>query len=447
MVSTVQVSYSPNCPERGIILSGTILKRLETTSMIPGLVSFVTRREGRKFRHLSSAIGESIIDGERLGRGAGISLYVHIPFCRSLCPFCCFNRYLFQEDLARRYFLDLKQELELYIQRGFRFSSIYFGGGTPTVLMDELTAFIDQLRTRFKVAEISLETTPRELTETNIELLKKASINRLSIGVQSFDEPTLKTMGRTNGPADEVRRRLLQAQGQFDTLNVDFVFNFPGQTVEQFAADVAAFKELGIDQATFYPLMASPHKKDALERRFNTVDNSREKQFYNIILRELYHGGYTASTVWCFSRGERMIDEYIINFDDYIGIGSGSVSIVQGNFYVNSFSLDRYHEMVSAGGLPIIGWRKLSEKENRRYYLLTKLFGMELDAEKFRSRFGTDMRRKLYLELAFLKTFGLVSGDGKLRVTEKGMYPVSTMMRDFFAALNTLREQCIERQI
>ena len=415
--------------------------------MIPELLSFVTRREGRKFRYLSPIVDDSFIKGEKLGGKSGISLYVHIPFCRSLCPFCCFNRYLFNEDLARRYFIDLKKELDLYVRRGFNFSSIYFGGGTPTVLMDELSSFIEYLRTRFNVSEVSLETTPRELTKPNIGLLKEMGINRLSVGVQSFEEPVLKTMGRVNGPADEVKSRLLTAEGQFDTLNVDFVFNFPGQTIEQFAADVAAFKELGIDQATFYPLMASPHKKDALERRFNRVDNSRERQFYDVILRELYHGGYTASTAWCFSRGERMIDEYIIEFDDYIGIGSGSVSIVHGNFFVNSFSLDRYHELTGAERLPIAGWRKLSEKENLRYYLLTKLFGMKLDTEALRRRFGKDVLGKLRTELTFFKAFGLVSGNGALQVTEKGMYPVSVMMRDFFAALNTLREYCIEHQI
>jgi coproporphyrinogen III oxidase-like Fe-S oxidoreductase len=267
------------------------------------------------------------------------------------------------------------------------------------------------------------------------------------VGVQSFDEQVLKAMGRVNGPVEEVKSRLLMAEGQFDTLNVDFVFNFPGQTLEQFAADITAFKELNIGQATFYPLMASPHKKDAMERKFNRVDNSRERQFYNVILSQLYRGGYTASTAWCFSRGERMIDEYIIESDDYIGIGAGSVSIVRGNFCVNSFSLDRYHELTASGHLPIVGWRKLSDKENRRYYLLTKLFGMKLDREAFRQRFGGDIGQKLWLELAFLKTFGVVSGNNILRVTEKGMYPVSVMMRDFFAALNTLREHHIEHQI
>ncbi len=414
--------------------------------MIAEIAGFITQREGRKFRRLKP-IDTSIINADRLIEGNEISLYVHIPFCRSLCPFCCFNRYLFQEDSARRYFKDLKQELEIYWGRGFSFSDIYFGGGTPTVLMDELGAFIKHLRKQFKVKQISLETTPRELTQRNIKLLKEFGVNRLSVGVQSFEESVLKTMGRVNGPAEEVKKRLLTAERQFDTLNVDFVFNFPGQTIEQFTNDITAFKELGIDQATFYPLMASPHKKDALERRFNKVDNSREKQFYDVILKQLYRGGYKASTAWCFSRGERMIDEYIIESDDYIGIGSGSVSIVGGNFYVNSFALEHYHELINSNQLPIVGWRQLSERENLRYYLLTKLFGMKLDIETFQQRFGGGIGRKLWLELAFLKAGGVATGNESLQVTEKGMYPVSVMMREFFAALNTLREYCIEHQI
>ena len=414
--------------------------------MIAEIAGFITRQEGRKFHRLNP-INEAQVNAGKLGKREEISLYVHIPFCRSLCPFCCFNRYLFQEDLARRYFIDLKKELGLYKERGFSFSDIYFGGGTPTVMMDELGGFIKHLRKEFKIKQVSLETTPRELTTQNIKLLKEFGVNRLSIGVQSFDEQVLKTMGRINGPTDEVKKSLLKAEGKFDTVNIDFVFNFPGQTVEQFAADVASFKELGIDQATFYPLMASPHKKDAMERRFNRVDNSRERKFYDVILEQLYRGGYKASTAWCFSRGEHTIDEYIIESDDYVGIGAGSVSIVGGNFYVNSFALERYHELCAAGQLPIVGWRGLTEKEKQRYYLLTKLFGMKLDKEAFRRRFSGEIGRKLWLELGFFRAGGVVDGNNVLRVTEKGMYPVSVMMREFFAALNTLREYHIEHQI
>jgi len=412
--------------------------------MLADIVGRVTRREGRKFLKLQQDIDDSVLTGAReIGE---ISLYVHIPFCRTLCPFCCFNRYLFQEDKARQYFRHLKRELDLYIEKGFAFSDFYFGGGTPTILMDELTGFIDYLKASFNVKRISLETTPREVNQKNIDRLKAAGINRLSIGVQSFDDGIVKAMGRPFGPSEEMKKRVLMAEGEFDTVNVDFVFNFPGQTIDQFKADVQAFKELNIDQATFYPLMASPHKKSALERRFNRVDISQEKRFYDVILNELYADDYQASTVWCFSRGERMIDEYIIDFDDYIGIGAGSVSIVGGNFYVNTFPLERYGELLSQDKLPIVGWRKLTGKESQRYYLLTKLFGMEIDAAKFQDRFGASMAKKLGPELLLQKLAGFVEGKDKIRVTRKGMYPVSVMMREFFTSLNNLRELYIEEQ-
>ncbi len=413
--------------------------------MLAGLMGWVTRLEGKKFLKLRPEIDEAVVTGS--GVDEGISLYIHIPFCRTLCPFCCFNRYLFKEDKARKYFKSLRKELDFYIQRGFRFSDFYFGGGTPTMLMDELIDFINYLKKNFEVKRISLETTPREISQENIDLLKAAGINRLSIGVQSFDNSILKTMGRLFISGEETKERLLIAQGKFDTVNVDFVFNFPGQSIEQFEADIQVFKDLSIDQATFYPLMASPHKRDAMERKFNQVDTSQEKRFYDVILREVYAAGYTAATAWCFSRGDRMIDEYIIDADDYIGIGTGSVSIVKGNFLVNSFSLDRYETLVNSGKLPIVGWRKLSPGEHLRYYLLTKLFGLEVDESKFRRRFHADINGKLGKELLLLRLSGVVQGRNKITVTEKGMYPVSIMMREFFAALNGLREYYIEKQI
>ncbi len=416
--------------------------------MIPELLGNIVRREGRKFRKLVLPPQLEWLKPDQTDMNPDeISLYVHIPFCRSLCPFCCFNRYLFDESTARRYFQDIRIELENYRQRGFRFSAVYFGGGTPTILMDELCSLIEYLRSVFPIKEISLETTPRELTDENIELLRQAGINRLSIGIQSFVEDVLKTMGRINGPAEEVKRRLMAAEGKFDTLNVDFVFNFPGQSIDEFRRDVAAFKAMQLDQATFYPLMASPHKKDAMERKFNRVDYSRERHFYDIIQNELYRGGYTASTVWCFSRGSRMIDEYIIDYSGYIGVGSGSVSIAGGKFFVNTFSLDKYHAFASEERLPIIGWRELADKEQLRYYMLTQLFGMKLSVDKLVGKFGADKAKKLGLEIAFLGTCGYVKGDESIEVTPKGMYPASVMMREFFAALNTLREYCIENQI
>ncbi len=415
-----------------------------TTARFAG---YVTRQEGRKFLQLSADVPQLAVPQGKGGQDNWVSLYIHIPFCRTLCPFCCFNRYLLDEAKARRYFVNLRREVEFYIERGFRFSDFYFGGGTPTVLMDELLGFIDFLKKNFKVRQISMETTQREITPEVISALKRAGVSRLSIGVQSFDNDLLKSMGRLVGSGEEAREKLKMAQGQFDTVNADFIFNFPTQTLKQFEKDVAIFKELKIDQATFYPLMPSPHKKSRLERRFSKVDISHEKEFYDVILRELYQGGYKASTAWCFSRGDRLIDEYIIDYDDYVGVGAGSVGFLNGDFFVNTFSLEKYDELITGGKLPIVSWRRLSEREHLRYYMLTKLFGMSLDKDKFRRRFNGDINQKLQWEMAFFKLFGLVKENGLIEVTPKGMYTLCVMQKEFFAALNTLRERYIEEQI
>ena len=413
--------------------------------MIPWFAGSVVRYEGKKFLRFTGDVDLSRIAAEGSTRGDRVSLYIHIPFCRTLCPFCCFNRYLFKEEQARSYFTNLRSEVDIYAALGFKFNDFYFGGGTPTVLMDELASFIGYLGSKFEVKRISLETTPHELTPDTVAQLQQLGINRLSVGVQSFDNSLLKAMGRTLFKGEDSIEKLKLAQGKFDTVNVDLMFNFPTQTLDQFKSDLRIFKDLGTDQATFYPLMPSPHKLDALTKKFHRVDTNHERQYYQIILGELLDSGYKASTAWCFSRGDLMIDEYIIDYDDYIGIGAGSVSFLGGDFLVNSFSLDGYHKLISENRLPIVRMRRLSATEHYRYYMLTRFFGMRLETQRFRERFGSDIQAKLWAELLFFKSAGIIKEkNGVITVTRPGMYTVGSMMKEFFAALNTLREYCIE---
>ncbi len=411
-------------------------------SLLCDFFSWAVRFEGRKFLALGEGVDDSLlVPSPERGNPA---LYIHIPFCKQLCPYCSFNRFPYHEDKVRRYFRSLRRELDFYLERGFRFSSFYFGGGTPTVQMDELISFFDYLHARLPVEEISLETNPRDITPENVKILKDLGVKRLSMGVQSFDDGMLRVMGRLSHTGAEAVEKVRLAQGQFDTFNIDLLYNFPSQSLEQFHRDILWVKELGVDQVTFYPLMPAPKKRELMERRFSRVDTARERRFYDLILEEIYHDGYHPSTVWCFSRGERMIDEYIIDYEDYIAIGSGSVGLYEGLFYVNSFSLENYNQMVSEGRLPIVMSRILPRRDLLRYYLLTKLFGMKIDKEAHRRRFGRGIHRDLGLDLALFRLLGIVKEDERwVRVTERGMYFVSGMMREFFTALNRLREYCM----
>lgn len=406
------------------------------------LAATAVRFEGRKFLSLKPGVKEEAL---RPREGAPeAALYVHIPFCRRLCPYCSFNRYPFQEDRTRLYFRQLRRELDLYIERGFVFRSIYIGGGTPTVLMDELVSFMEYLHRCLPVEEISLETNPSDVTPETVKTLKDLGVKRLSMGVQSFDDGMLKAMGRLSHTGAEAVEKVKIAQGQFETFNIDLLYNFPTQSIDLFKRDIEVVKELGIDQVTFYPLMPAPRKRGAIERRFTNIDTRRERRFYDLILQEVYHDGYRPSTVWCFSRGERMIDEYIIDYEDYIAIGSGSVGLYQGLFYANHFDLDNYARKVSSGQLPIAMSRTLPRKDRLRYHLLTQLFGMKLPEEAHQRRFGRSTLQDLGLELRLLQFLGAVRPMGKAwQVTERGMYLISGMMREFFTALNRLREHCM----
>jgi coproporphyrinogen III oxidase-like Fe-S oxidoreductase len=122
-------------------------------------------------------------------------LYIHVPFCESLCPYCSFNRFIFNEDRAKLYFQNLRRELKMISARGYQFASLYIGGGTPTILPRELAETIDEAHRLFAIGEVSCETNPNHLTPEILNMLK-GRVDRLSVGVQSFNDGLLRQMSR-----------------------------------------------------------------------------------------------------------------------------------------------------------------------------------------------------------------------------------------------------------
>ncbi len=127
--------------------------------------------------------------------GQAYTLYVHVPFCERLCPYCSFNRFPYREERARNYFKALRKEMQLLKDKGYDFESAYIGGGTPTVDIDELCETIDLARDMFSIKEVNSETNPNHLIPEYLDKLK-GRIQRLSVGVQSFDDGLLKQMDR-----------------------------------------------------------------------------------------------------------------------------------------------------------------------------------------------------------------------------------------------------------
>ncbi|MEI6126342.1 MAG: coproporphyrinogen III oxidase family protein [Pseudomonadota bacterium] len=371
-------------------------------------------------------------------------LYIHIPFCEALCPYCSFHRQVYDEGLARTYFAALTQELHMYKKLGYDFKAMYIGGGTPTILMDRLIDTIAFTKNNFAVAEISVETNPNHMTEHNLTLLKHAGVNRLSVGVQSFDDVILKNIGRYEkyGSGEEIIEKLKNAAALFDTLNVDLIFNMPIQTEESLKRDLDRIEELLPDQVTFYPLMTAPSVEAVLKKSLGPISYKKEKQFYFMILNRMKKN-YTGSTAWCFSRKKSMIDEYIVAYDKYAGAGSGAFGYFNDCIYINTFSLDEYVSKVNKGELPVTRVKRFSDRENLYYFILMKLFGLSLDKKAFEKAFSKSYGSSIWFETLILKLSGAIQeSDTAVTLTDRGRYYWVMAMREFFIAVDTMRDYC-----
>jgi coproporphyrinogen III oxidase-like Fe-S oxidoreductase len=375
-------------------------------------------------------------------------LYIHVPFCEKLCPYCSFNRIVFDEPLCRDYFRALRKEILLYKERGFDFRGIYVGGGTPTVLIDELEETLALARDCFQIVEISVETNPNHLTEANLTALKRAGVNRFSVGVQSFDNRLLKDMDRYEkyGSGEEIRDRLKEVLGRFDTLNADMIFNFPSQRPDSLNRDLDILMDIGVDQITYYPLMVSDSTRQVVSRTLGQVDYHKEEQFYHQIIKRLVPA-YRFSSAWRFSKKSAMIDEYIVDYDEYAGLGSGSIGFLNGTCYANTFNIRKYIAQVGYGEMPLMASRDFNIWDQIRYDFLMKLFGMKLDTQAMQKKYNGRLYRYLWFDLlTFLLAGGLRYEPPDFFLTPRGRYYWVIMMREFFISVNNFRDFCRAQQ-
>ena len=386
--------------------------------------------------------------------GQPYMLYMHVPFCERLCPYCSFNRFPFREDRAKPYFQNMRREMRMLKDLGYDFDSVYIGGGTPTIMIDELCETIDMARDLFSIKEVSSETNPNHLTHEYLEKLK-GRVQRLSVGVQSFDDDLLRQMDRYDkyGSGEEILERIGEASPYFTSLNVDMIFNFPAQTEDVLFSDIERVVESGTSQTTFYPLMASPSVARSLARTVGKVDYAREQRFYEII-SEVLAGGenplFEHGSAWTFNKrgtgaaGEdAMIDEYVVDYEEYPAIGSGGITYLGNNLYVNTFSVNDYNDAIEHDRMSLMGKATFSKHDQMRYRFMMQLFGLRLDKRQFKKDFGVSVERGLPVEMAFMKASGAFDRDNadELTLTSRGRYLMVVMMRQFFIGVNNLRDQ------
>ena len=369
-------------------------------------------------------------------------LYMHIPFCEELCPYCSFVKVKFEHSLASRYFDALKKEIEIYHELGYCFDSIYIGGGTPTIMPDRLAQIIEFVKSTWQIKQVSIETNPNHLTPKILQILKDVGTNRLSIGVQSFNNEILESIQRLEkyGSGEEIKEKLSSVVGMFDTVNIDMIFNFPNHTSQILKQDIETIKEIKVDQITYYPLMVSNSPKKELVERCGKINRRQEKLLYKLIVNQL-SDVYNQQSLWCFSHKKGAIDEYIVDHDEYVGLGPGSWGYINGTMYSNTFSIQHYINMLEQNKHPIVAYRSFSRRERMHYSLLLQLLEGNLNLSLMKEKYGNHFWVGLGWELLFLLAIGATTFRGKhILLTHKERYYCLMLIRNFFSIIGDYRD-------
>lgn len=367
----------------------------------------------------------------------GIGWYIHIPFCRRLCPFCCFRSLPYSKSKVPLYIEAVKKEIQIYRDKlgEIKIGDVYFGGGTPSLTWEEMLEIIKYINSKFEVeGKFGFEASPEDINETMCESLKQAGVSKVSLGVQTLDSEILRIMHRGyNAKTIFKAIELLLDQGFY--VSVDLMHGLPKQSTSSLLQDLKKVVEARVHQVSHYPLMLFPHTKwyRDVQKGNIALTSHLEKEMFYTICDFLTENGYKQVSCWDFIKDETKMRYVTCTRDENIGIGLSAYTRIGGLFYVNTFSLEEYIKSV-ASSLPIATGTIMSFNEEMKRWFMMGLFRLKVDKVEFEKRFGIELERAMGKFLLMLKMLNIVKekeNQSYIEVTKGGMYWVSLMTKAF----------------
>lgn len=329
-------------------------------------------------------------------------LYLHIPFCKSVCPYCDFAVRTGGAALRREFVDSLRSEIEM--RRGYEavFDTIYLGGGTPSVVESEqLTQILECVGTSLDVdhrVEIFLEANPEDVTSENLISWRELGVTSLSLGVQSFSERALRFLGRNHTPQQARTAVELAMKSGFATVSVDLIYGLPDQTVESWEHDLQAAVELDPDHLSCYQLTI--HRETVFGARrsrglLTELVDEVQSELFEKTHQYLKFQGYPAYEVSSFAKSPEHQSRHNLKYWDhtpYLGLGPSAHSFAGRRRWWNVRSLESYLQRVAQGNLPIDAGEDLTPEDLRFEAVMLGLRTSQgIDLEAFRSRWGLDL--------------------------------------------------------
>lgn len=367
------------------------------------------------------------------------SAYVHIPFCTQICYYCDFSKVFIKNQPVDAYLQALIREFESYKIEQLR--TLYIGGGTPTAIsaeqLDYLLSHLTKNLDLSQLEEFTIEANPGDLTPDKIAVLEKSAVNRISLGVQTFNDKQLKRIGRSHNEAQIYESIDSLKRAGFDNISIDLIYALPGQTMADVKENVAKAIALDIPHLSLYSLILEHHTvfMNKMRRgKLNLPTEDLEADMFDYIIAKLESHGFEHYEISNFTKPGRESRHNLMYWDnaEYYGVGAGASGYVDGVRYRNRGPIQHYLKGVAQGN-PRLEEEVLTKQEmmEEEFFLgLRKKEGVSISrfeekfAENFSNRYG-DIVEKLTRD-------GLVQvTDGRLRMTKKGLFLGDTVAEKF----------------
>ncbi len=362
------------------------------------------------------------------------ALYIHIPFCTHICSYCDFPKVLYDTKWAMRYIECLKKEILSYGISSYQ--TIYIGGGTPSSLKEEELESLLSFLCPFleKDYEWTIECNIENTTLEKLKLFKKYGVNRLSFGVQTFQEDLLKKMNRYHHKEDVFHVIEMAKSLGFPNINVDFIYGFENEKVEDVLNDLKIFASLDVPHISIYALTVHPNTIFGIEHH-QEAEDELSRTFYDVIVNWLEEHGYNRYEVSNFARPsyESKHNQVYWRNDFYIGVGMGASGYYQFIRYSNTKSITDYLK-----GITRIEEEKEDIKDQMLYEILLRLRTKEgILKEDFLLRYG-EKYWKLLLKVSqsFIENGSLLLKEQSLSLAKDAYFILDYIVREIYLKLD-----------
>ena len=367
------------------------------------------------------------------------SAYVHIPFCTQICYYCDFSKVFIKNQPVDSYLEHLIEEYNAYDIKKLR--TLYIGGGTPTALSARQLAFLlEKLTDKLDLSyleELTIEANPGDLDQEKIAVLKESPVNRVSLGVQTFNDRMLKQIGRSHSEKDIYENIANLKKAGFDNISIDLIYALPKQTMEDVKINVAKAIALDIPHMSLYSLILENHTVFMNRMRRGKLPLPKEDleaEMFDYIIAELEKAGFEHYEISNFSKPGFESRHNLMYWDnaEYYGIGAGASGYVDGVRYKNHGPIRHYLQAVEAGNARVQEEvLTLNEKMEEEMFLgLRKKSGVS--KKRFEEKFGVSFEDQYGAVVFELTEQGLLVPDRDIvRMTKQGLFLGDTVAEKF----------------